>query len=183
MYWGAGFFSDLFTHFNDFWSQIRVVILITPKQEMQRTSEWFCGVNFLNSNLDLWFFTVFFFSIFWKEFLNRFPCPFIVHSSPRFLFEPNLFLASGFLFTWGILTLIFSFLILSDYVLEMVFSINSLSVLGLVFFYSKNSLNCTSCYIFLNSLYLLITFVVLHKSRLLRLTSDLPHSLSQLNGF
>ena len=26
---------DLFTYFHDFWSQIRVVILVTPKQEMQ----------------------------------------------------------------------------------------------------------------------------------------------------
>ena len=36
---------------------------------------------------------------------------------------------------------------------------------------------------FLKSLYLLIMFSVSNKSRLSRLTSDLPHSLFQLNGF
>ena len=36
---------------------------------------------------------------------------------------------------------------------------------------------------FFNSLHLLITFVVLHKSRFSRLASDLLHSLFQLNGF
>ena len=49
LYWGAVFFiffKDLFTHFHDFWSQIGVVILVTPKQEMERKSEWFCGVKF-----------------------------------------------------------------------------------------------------------------------------------------
>ena len=37
-------------------------------------------------------------------FLNCFPNPFIVHSRPRFFF-----LTSGFLITFGVLTLIFSF--------------------------------------------------------------------------
>ena len=37
--------------------------------------------------------------------------------------------------------------------------------------------------LFLNSFYLLITFLVLHKSRFSPLTSDLLHSLFQLNGF
>ena len=36
---------------------------------------------------------------------------------------------------------------------------------------------------FFNSPYLLITFFVLHKSRLSRLTSELPYSLFQLNEF
>ena len=38
--------KDDFTHFYDFWSQIAVVILVTPKQEVERKSEWFCGLNF-----------------------------------------------------------------------------------------------------------------------------------------
>ena len=44
------FFYDLFTHFHDFLSQFGVVILVTPKQEMERKSEWFCGVNVFRSN-------------------------------------------------------------------------------------------------------------------------------------
>ena len=32
------FFQDLFTHFHDFSSQIGVVILVTPKQEVERKS-------------------------------------------------------------------------------------------------------------------------------------------------
>ena len=43
---GRCLFKDLFTYFHDFWSQIGVVILVTPKQEVERKSEWFCGVNF-----------------------------------------------------------------------------------------------------------------------------------------
>ena len=42
--------QDLFTHFNDFWSQIEVVILVTVKQEIKRKSKWFCGVKFFHSN-------------------------------------------------------------------------------------------------------------------------------------
>ena len=38
---------DLFTNFHDFWSQIGVVILVTPKQEVERKSEWFYCVIFL----------------------------------------------------------------------------------------------------------------------------------------
>ena len=37
--------------------------------------------------------------------------------------------------------------------------------------------------VFLNSLYLLITFFVFYRSRFSRLTSDLPHSLFHVNGF
>ena len=50
LYWGAVFLKVLFTHFYDFWSQIGVVILVTPKQEVERKSEWFCGVKFFRSN-------------------------------------------------------------------------------------------------------------------------------------
>ena len=46
LYWGAVFFSRSIHHFHDFWSQIEVMILVTPKQEMERKSEWFCGVKF-----------------------------------------------------------------------------------------------------------------------------------------
>ena len=40
-------FYDLFTHFHDWSSQIGAVILNTLKQEMERNSEWYCGVKFL----------------------------------------------------------------------------------------------------------------------------------------
>ena len=56
--------------------------------------------------------SVFFFQFFGLDFffLNEYPNPFIVHSGPRLLFEPNFFfIAIGFLFTCGILTLIFDF--------------------------------------------------------------------------
>ena len=78
----AMFFSDLFTHFLDFWSQIGVVILVTPKQEMERKSECFCGVNFFRSN----------FKVEWENG---------VWTKIRFL-------SSDFLFTCGNFTLIFT---------------------------------------------------------------------------
>ena len=53
-------FLDLFPHFHDFWSQIGVVILVTPKQEGERKSECFCRVKFL-----------LFFSIFWIGFFSK----------------------------------------------------------------------------------------------------------------
>ena len=65
-------------------------------------------------------------------------------------------------------------------VLELVFSIHSESVIGLLFcIVNENSLNCTSGLnlLFLNSLFLLITFFVLNKSKFSRLTTDLPHSV------
>ena len=44
--WGAVVFvKDLFTHFLDCWSPMGVDILVTPKQEVERKSMWFCGVN------------------------------------------------------------------------------------------------------------------------------------------
>ena len=108
------FFKDLFTHFNDFWSQIEVVILVTSKQEIKRKSKWFCGVQFYHSNFKVeWengvcakvrflasgflficgYFTLVFtvFRFFEQDFfLNGFPNPFIVHSRPSFLLESNL---------------------------------------------------------------------------------------------
>ena len=55
-------------------------------------------------------FTVF--SVFWIGFfLNGFPNPFAAHSRPSFLFEFS-FLACGFLFTCGILILIFCFFLI-----------------------------------------------------------------------
>ena len=45
-YWRAVLFKDLFAHFHDFYCQIGVVILVTPKQEVERKRESFCGVNF-----------------------------------------------------------------------------------------------------------------------------------------
>ena len=100
----------LFTHFHDFWSQIGVVILVTPKQEVERKIEWFCGVKFFHSYFEVewensvWtkirfldggfllicgnftlIFTVFFG---WDLFFNGLPNPCMVHSKPSFLFEP-----------------------------------------------------------------------------------------------
>ena len=48
---GALFFFKICSHiFMIFESQIGVVILVTPKQEVERKSEWFCGVNLFRSN-------------------------------------------------------------------------------------------------------------------------------------
>ena len=47
------FFYDLFTHFHDFLSQIGVVILVTPKQEEEKKSKWFCGVKLFSSNFNV----------------------------------------------------------------------------------------------------------------------------------
>ena len=102
------FFKDLFTHFHDFWSQIGVVILVTPKQEVERKSEWFCGVKFFHSNFKVewengvWtkirFLASGYFVHMWQVhfgfhgfrffgsdfFLNGFPNPFRVHTRPKF---------------------------------------------------------------------------------------------------
>ena len=45
LYWGAAIFLKICSHFHEFRNQIGVVILVTPKQEMERKSEWFCGVK------------------------------------------------------------------------------------------------------------------------------------------
>ena len=69
-----------------------------------------------------------------RIFLDGFSNPFTVYSRLSFVWTKFFFLANGFLFTWGILTLIFSFLKIfwSVCFLEMVFTIHS-SVLVLVF--------------------------------------------------
>ena len=89
-------------------------------------------------------------------FLNCFPNPFIVHSTPSFLFEPNFHFSLVVFCSCGILTLIFCFffLIFLIWFLEMDFPIHSWSVFGLVFFVvNETSLNCTSglvllCFLF-----------------------------------
>ena len=66
----------------------------------------------------------------------------------------------------------------------MVFPIHLLSVLGLVFcLVNEISLNCTSGLVllcFFNSLYLLITFFVLHKSRFSRLSPNPIQKVSSI---
>ena len=84
--------------------KIRVVILVTPKQEVEQKTEWFCGVKFIRSNfkvevrkqclnknslsrssvvfcsqeaISLWFLL---FSIFWIDFFSKWVSQFI-HSS------------------------------------------------------------------------------------------------------
>ena len=47
--WSAVFFR-ICSHIFDFWSQIRIVILVTPKQNVERKSEWFCGMRLFRSN-------------------------------------------------------------------------------------------------------------------------------------
>ena len=88
------------------------MILVTPKQEMERKSEWFCGVKFFRSNFKVeweygvWtkirfigsgflftcgnftlIFTVFFRFFGSDFFLNGFSKPFIVRSRSSFLFS------------------------------------------------------------------------------------------------
>ena len=107
-------------------------------------------------------------------FLNGFRNPFIVHSSPSFLLEPNfsfslvVFCSHVAFWQWfSVFFLNFFHLIF----LGMVFPTYSEPVFCLVY---KNSLNCTSGFVllcFFISLYLLITFFVLHKSGFSRSTS------------
>ena len=87
------------------------MILVTPKQEVERKSEFFCGVKFFRSKfkvewengvwkkfafslvvfcshaaISLWF--LLFFRVFGSDFfLNGFPSPFIVRSRSSFLFS------------------------------------------------------------------------------------------------
>ena len=127
MYCGAVFFWDLFilfTHFYEFWSQIGVVILITPKQEVERKSERFSGVKLFRSIVKVewengvWTkicsLVVFCsHSIFWIRFFNGFCYPFLVQSRPSFFVWTTNFHFSlvVFLFTCGVLKLIFLFII------------------------------------------------------------------------
>ena len=85
------------------------------------------GFLFTCGNFTLIF--IVFFSIFLIGFFpNGFPNPFTAHSRPSFLFDLNFhFSLVVFLFTCGILTLIFcffSYFFLSDF-FKMVFSIHS----------------------------------------------------------
>ena len=97
------------------------MILVTPKQEMERKSEWFCGVKLFRSN----------FKVEWENSLWTKIC----------------FLASGFLFTCGNFTLIFKdfFDFLPLFFFRNGFP-NSLLVRSRSSFCSvnENSLNCTS---------------------------------------
>ena len=132
------------------------MILVTPKQELEQKNERFCEVQFFRSN----------FKVEWENGVWT-----------KILFLPN-----GFWFTCGnlILTLFFS-----KYWSDFITIPSSYSVLDLVFcLVHKISLNCTSGRfpaMFFNSLYFLITFFVLHKSRFSRLTSYLLHVLFLLN--
>ena len=98
------FFKDLFIRFHDFWSQIGVVILVTPKQEVQRKSERYCGVKFLHSYFKsrvrkLFHFYFYRFFDFWIGFfLNGFRNPFIVHF---FLFGAKFYF-SLVVFSWHV---------------------------------------------------------------------------------
>ena len=123
--------------------------------------------------------------IFYRILID-FPNPFIVHSRPSFLFEPN------FLFV--------VFVHMRNFDIDFLF----LKKFFLIFFenWFPNSLivRARSCFLFnqwkffelyvrtclatfFKSLYLLITFFVLHKAQFSRLTSDLLLSVFQLNGF
>ena len=94
-----------------------------------------------HAKISLWFFTVFFQFFGSDFFLNSFPNPFIAHSRPSCLCEPNFdFSLLVFLFTCGILALIFCFFKYFYLIcLKMVFPIHSLSVLGLVFLFCQLS--------------------------------------------
>ena len=83
------------------------MILVTPKQEIERKSEWFCGVEFFGSNFEVewengvWtkirvlasgFFTCGYLTLFFtlhllgsEFFLSGFPNPFVVRSKSSFL--------------------------------------------------------------------------------------------------
>ena len=76
------FFYDLFTRYHNFWSQISVVFSVTPKQETERKSEWFCGVSFFCSKLE----------VEWE----------------KGVWTKIRFLASSFLFTFANFTLVFN---------------------------------------------------------------------------
>ena len=96
------------------------------------------GFLFTCGNFTLIFYC--FFQFFGSDFsLNGFPNPFTAHSRPSFLFELNFHFSLGvFLFTCGILILIFCFfLIFCSDVFKMVFWIHSWSILGLVFLFSQ----------------------------------------------
>ena len=114
---GEVHFLKICSHiFMIFWRQIGEVILVPPKQEVERKSEWFCGVKFVHSNFKAdWensfeqkfafsivvfvhvrqfhfdFYCFFFFDFWIRFFSKRFSQS--IHRSLKasiFLFEPNL---------------------------------------------------------------------------------------------
>ena len=82
LYWGAVFLLKSVHTFSWFLSRIGVAILVTPKQEVKRKSEWFFGVNFFRSN----------FKVEWENGV----------------WTKNRFLDSGFSFKCGNLNLTFT---------------------------------------------------------------------------
>ena len=92
------FFKLLFRHFHDFWSQTGEVILVTPEQEGERKSKWFCSVIFFHSQ----------FNFEWQK------C----------IWTKDCFLSGGLLFTCGNFTLIFCYRFFFDF-LDRIFFLNA----------------------------------------------------------
>ena len=136
LFWALSFFKVCSHIFMIFEVKLEYWFFFTLKQEVERKSELFCGVNFFRSNfkaecengvgtkirfLGSGFlftcgnFTLMFtvFSIFLDRFffLNCFPNPFRAHSRPTFLFELNFYFSLVvFLFTCCFFTVFFEFL-------------------------------------------------------------------------
>ena len=140
------------------------MILVTPKQEVERKSEWFCGVKFFRSN--------FIQSKVRKRCLNKIR-----------------FLASRFLFTCGYFTLIYCFFqflgqdfLLNGFPEPFIVRSRSSFLFSQWKFFELYVRTCPA--MFFNPLNVLTTFFVLHKSRFSRLTSDLLHLVSiEWNNF
>ena len=134
------YLKDLFTHFKDFLSQIWVVILVTPNEEVEWKSELslilkqslktvveqkfaFSLVVFRShAALSTLIFIVF--CISWIGFLlNDFFNPFEIHLGLIFVWIKFPFLARAFLFTCDISTLIFSSILCLIF-LQLVFPIH-----------------------------------------------------------
>ena len=95
------------------------MVLVTPKQEVERKSEWFWGVNFFRSNP----------KVEWENG-NR-------NSISRWGFFVHMRQFNFYFYCF------FNFLI--GFFFKMVFPIHSLFILGLVFcLVNESSLNCTS---------------------------------------
>ena len=86
------FFKDLFIYFREFWSQIGVVILVTPKQEMERKSECsFFALNLKWSKKPVWTKIHFLASNFLFR-CGNFALIFTVFTTRRWVFEKSFFL-------------------------------------------------------------------------------------------
>ena len=115
VWWVVGWWIFEVNDFHDFWSQIRVVFLVTPKQELERKASGFAAWDFyaliLKSEktvfeqkfafslvvffvhmLQFHFDFYCFFQFLWIGFLfrNGFPNQFMVHFRTSFLLESNL---------------------------------------------------------------------------------------------